>query len=138
MILFCEYDTLLSIYSISFFRPSGARPLTEGLVPFIDQHRAVLGVEPICKQLPIAPSTYYEHKARASDPARVPARVKWDRAPCTEIQRVWDENYQVYGDRKVWRQLQREGHDVARCTVERLMRRLEGSEAGWQALDDGV
>ena len=94
-------------------------------MPFIDQHRAVLGVEPICKQLPIAPSTYYERKARASDPARVPARVKRDRALCREIQRVWDENYQVYGARKVWRQLQREGLDVARCTVERLMRWLE-------------
>ena len=107
------------------FRPSGARPLTEELVSFIDQHLAAPGVEPICKQLPIAPSTYYEYKARASDPARAPARVKRDRALCREIQRVWDENYQVYGARKVWRQLKREGHDVARCTVERLMRRLE-------------
>ena len=94
-------------------------------MPFIDQHRAVLGVEPICKQLPIAPSTYYEHKARASDPARVPARVKRDRALSQAVYRVWNENYQVYGARKVWRQLQREGHDVARCTVERLMKRLE-------------
>ena len=94
-------------------------------MPFIDQHRAVLGVEPICKQLPIAPSTYYEHKARASDPARVPARVKRDRALCVEIQRVWEDNFQVYGARKVWCQLKREGRDVARCTVERLMRQLE-------------
>ena len=92
---------------------------------FIDQHRAAPGVEPICKQLPIAPSTYYEHKARASDPARVPARVKRDRALSQAVYRVWDENYQVYGARKVWRQLQREGHEVARCTVERLMRWLE-------------
>ena len=75
--------------------------------------------------MPITPSTYYEHKARAADPARVPARVKQDRALCREIQRVWNENYQVYGARKVWRQLQREGHDAARCTVERLMRWLE-------------
>ena len=75
--------------------------------------------------MPIAPSTYYEHKPGTSDPARVPARVKQDRALCREIQRVWDENYQVYGARKVWRQLQREGLDVARCTVERLIKQLE-------------
>ena len=94
-------------------------------MPFIDQHRAVLGVEPICKQLPIAPSTYYERKARDADPARVPARVKRDRALSQAVYRVWDENYQVYGARKVWHQLKREGQKVARCTVERLMRQLE-------------
>ena len=61
--------------------------------------------------MPIAPSTYYEHKARDADPARVPARVKRDRALSQAVYRVWDENYQVYGARKVWRQLQREGHE---------------------------
>ena len=95
------------------------------MVAFIDQYREALGVEPICKQLPVAPSTYYEHKARAADPGRLPARAKRDRALCGEIRRVWEENFQVYGARKVWRQLWREGHDVARCTVERLMRQLE-------------
>ena len=92
---------------------------------FIDEHREGLGVEPICKQLPIAPSTYYEHKAREADPGRLPAREQRDQALCVEIRRVWEENFQVYGARKVWRQLQREGHDVARCTVERLMKQLE-------------
>ena len=95
------------------------------MVAFIDQHREGLGVEPICKQLPIAPSTYYEHKARAADPGRLPARVKRDRTLSPEVYRVWKENYQVYGARKVWRQLKREGQEVARCTVERLMRQLE-------------
>ena len=95
------------------------------MVAFIDEHREGLGVEPICKQLPIAPSTYYEYKAREADPGRLPVRAKRDRALCVEIRRVWEENFQVYGARKVWRQLQREGHDVARCTVERLMRQLE-------------
>ena len=92
---------------------------------FIDTHRADQGIEPICKQLPVAPSTYYEHKTRAADPGRLPARVKRDRALCGEIRRVWEENFQVYGPRKVWRQLKREGHAVARCTVERLMRQLD-------------
>ena len=95
------------------------------MVAFIDQYREDLGVEPICKQLPAAPSTYYEHKVREADPGRLPAREKRDRALCVEIRRVWEENFQVYGARKVWRQLQREGHAVARCTVERLMKQLE-------------
>jgi len=91
---------------------------------FIDAHRDVFGVEPICNVLPIAPSTYYEYAARRSDPTKVPARVRRDAELCEDIQRVWDENRQVYGARKVWRQLQRESIGVARCTVERLMRRL--------------
>ena len=95
------------------------------MMAFIDQHRDTLGVEPMCKHLPIAQSTYYEHKARAADPERLPARVKRDRALSEDVYRVWNENYQLYGARKVWRQLKREGHDVARCTVERLMRQLE-------------
>ena len=95
------------------------------MVSFIDTHRAEQGVEPICQQLPVAPSTYYEHKARAADPGRLPPRAKRDRALCGEIRRVWEEHFGVYGARKVWRQLRREGHAVARCTVERLMRQLE-------------
>ena len=91
---------------------------------FIDDHREAYGVEPICKVLPIAPSTYYEHAARKADPERRPARLRRDEALCTQVQRVWSENFAVYGVRKVWRQLRREGFDVARCTVERLMRRL--------------
>ena len=94
------------------------------MIAFIDAHRAEYGVESICEQLPIAPSTYYEHKAREIDPARIPPRVRRDRELKVDIQRVWDENFQVYGVRKVWRQLSREEIAAARCTVERLMRQL--------------
>ena len=91
---------------------------------FIDAHRDQYGVEPICAQLPIAPSTYYAHKARQSDPTRLPPRAQRDAELCMSIRRVWEENFRAYGVRKVWRQLRREGLAVARCTVERLMRRL--------------
>jgi len=91
---------------------------------FIDQHRETYGVEPICAMLPIAPSTYYEQKARQADPSRLPERVRRDAVLCEEIERVWDENRRVYGVRKIWRQLRRENVEVARCTVERLMRQL--------------
>ena len=94
------------------------------MTAFIDQYRSAYGVEPICEVLPIAPATYYEHDARRRDPERLPARAKRDAALMPEIQRVFDENFRVYGYRKVWRQMLREGHDVARCTVERLMRKL--------------
>ena len=94
------------------------------MTSFIHDHRGFYGVEPICAVLPIAPSTYYEHQARQSDPSRLPARVRRDGMLCVEIKRVWEENHSVYGARKVWRQLKREGIDVARCTVERLMRKL--------------
>jgi putative transposase len=94
------------------------------MVSFIDQHRSEYGVEPICAQLPIAPATYYEHKAREADPERLPPRGRRDVEISQEIQRVWDENFQVYGARKIWRQLCREGVTVARCSVERLMRFL--------------
>lgn len=91
---------------------------------FIDAHREDYGVEPICKVLPIAPSTYYLHVARRTDPQRQSARVQRDERLSGQIRRVWEANRQVYGARKVWRQLGREGVAVARCTVERLMRRL--------------
>jgi putative transposase len=94
------------------------------MVALIDAHREEYGVEPICAQLPMAPSTYYEHKARQADPARAPARARRDRELESQIQRVWDENFQVYGVRKTWRELNREDIAVARCTVARLMRRL--------------
>ena len=94
------------------------------MVTFIDAHREEYGVEPICAQLPMAPSSYYEHKARQADPSRAPARVRRDRELESQIQRVWDENFQVYGVRKAWRQLNREDIAVARCTVARLMARL--------------
>jgi putative transposase len=94
------------------------------MIAFIDDHRAAYGVEPICKVLPIAPSTYHEHAARRADPAKLSARAKRDVALRAEIRRVFAANFEVYGVRKVWRQLQREGSDVARCTVERLMRSM--------------
>jgi putative transposase len=94
------------------------------MIAFIDAHRDAYGVESICAQLPIAPSTYYEHKSRQIDPSRVPERVRRDGALRGSIRRVWDDNLQVYGARKVWRQLNREQMPVARCTVERLMRSL--------------
>jgi len=91
------------------------------MVSFIDAHRCEYGVEPICGVLPIAPSTYYEHKAREADPSRLPPRERRDAVLREEVGRVWEENRCVYGVRKVWRQLKREGVVVARCTVERLM-----------------
>jgi transposase InsO family protein len=95
------------------------------MVGFIDDNKAAYGVEPICRVLPIAPSTYHEHGAKRRDPQRRCARAKRDDVLCAEIQRVEDEAYGgVYGAQKVWRQLRREGKRVARCTVERLMRRL--------------
>jgi len=94
------------------------------MIGFIDDHRGAYGVEPICKLLPIAPSTYHAHAARRSDPARLPARARRDVVLATDIQRVFDANFGVYGVRKVWRQLGREGKKVARCTVARLMRRM--------------
>jgi transposase InsO family protein len=94
------------------------------MVAFIDAHRADYGVEPICAELPIAPSTYYEAKARERDPTRLPARARRDLALVPEIERVWHENFDVYGVRKTWKQLNREAIPVARCTVGRLMRRL--------------
>ena len=92
------------------------------MIAFIDDHRGAYGVEPICRMLPIAPSTYHAHAARRADPARLPARARRDVALKPEVRRVFEENFGVYGVRKVWRQLKREGHDVARCTVARLMR----------------
>ena len=92
------------------------------MVSFIDSQRQQHGVEPMCKVLPIAPSTYYEHRARQSDPERLPERAKRDVHMRPEIQRVWDANFQVYGAHKVLLQLNREEIPVARCTVERLMR----------------
>ncbi len=102
------------------------------MLAFIDAYREHYGVEPICRELPIAPSTYYEHKARESDPSRLPARVQRDRELSGSIRRVWEENFRAYGPRKVWRQLHREGIRTARCTVERRMRRegLQGVVRG--------
>jgi transposase InsO family protein len=94
------------------------------MIAFIDDHREVHGVEPICKVLPIAPSTYHAHVAKRANPEKLSARARRDMALKQEIARVFAENFEVYGVRKVWRQLQRDNIDVARCTVERLMHSL--------------
>jgi putative transposase len=94
------------------------------MIAFIDDHRGAYGVEPICKELPIAPSSYHAHAARRADPSKAPPRVRRDAALRGEIRRVWEENFRVYGVRKVWRQLGREGISVARCTIARLMRQM--------------
>ena len=92
------------------------------MISFIEKHREEYGVEPICEVLPIAPSTFYEHVARTNSPELRPAREKRDEGLAVEVRRVWNENFSVYGAKKVWRQLRREGKEVARCTVERLMK----------------
>ena len=125
----------------AFFCPGGARPPTEVLISFIDEHRAEYGVEPVCKQLPIAPSTYYEEKARETDPDRLPERTKQDQQLQIDIKRIWEDNFRVYGARKVWRQMNREKIEVARCTVERLMNQLgiQGVTRGrkcWTTISD--
>jgi putative transposase len=94
------------------------------MIAFIDDHREVHGVEPICRMLPIAPSTYHARVAQRADPAKVSPRARQDLVLMEQIRRVHEANFGVYGARKVWRQLGRDGVAVARCTVERLMRRM--------------
>ena len=102
------------------------------MVRFIDDHRDTYGVEPICAQLPIAPSTYFLHKAHQRDPDRRSKRRRQDDDRREEIRRVWTEHQEVYGPKKVWKQLRREDHPIARCTVVRLMR-----EMGWRGVGRG-
>jgi transposase InsO family protein len=94
------------------------------MTSFIDEHRSDYGVEPICRVLPIAPSTYHERAAQRRDPSRLSARARRDLALKAEVRRVLDANFRVSGVRKVWRQMQREGFAIARCTVARLMREM--------------
>ena len=94
------------------------------MIAFIDDHRATYGVEPICRVLPIAPSTYFERVAQRRDLMRLSARAQRDQALKPEVARVFAENFGVYGVRKVWRQMMREGFPVARCAIERLMREM--------------
>ena len=102
------------------------------MIAFIDDQRDAHGVEPICKVLPIAPSTYFDHVAKRANPEKLSVRAKRDAILQPEINRVFRENFRVYGVRKVWRQMKRERFDVARCTVARLMRMmgLEGAIRG--------
>jgi putative transposase len=104
----------------------------EAMIAFIDEHRGVYGVEPIGKVLPIAPSTYHAHVARRADAGKLSPRAKRDEVLKSEIRRVFEENFRVYGVRKLWRQLGREGIAVARCTVARLMKAmgLQGAVRG--------
>ena len=92
------------------------------MVRFLADHRNQYGIEPMCAVVPIAPSTYFRQRARQADPTRRSRRARRDDELRIAIQRVWDANFQVYGPRKVWRALRREGLQVARCTVVRLMR----------------
>lgn len=94
------------------------------MITFIDDHRKAYGVEPICRVLPIAPSTYHQRQAQRRDPARLSARARRDLELKPQIARVFAENFAVYGVRKVWRQMLREEISLARCTVERLMRQM--------------
>jgi putative transposase len=94
------------------------------MIEFVDRHRESVGVEPLCRALQIAPSTYYERKTQRVNPDRRSLRRRRDDELCGDIRRVWDSNFGVYGARKVWRQLRREGSTAARCTVERLMRSM--------------
>ncbi|OLI67246.1 transposase, partial [Xanthomonas oryzae pv. oryzae] len=88
---------------------------------FIDDHRDVHGVEPICKVLPIAPSTYYAHAAQRSDPELRSARAKTDEALLHELRRAWDENFQVYGVRQLWRQMRRTRVSLSSCALQRWL-----------------
>jgi putative transposase len=102
------------------------------MVEFIDNYRRDYGVEPICEVLPIAPSTYYAHRQRATDPAKRSARARRDEVLRDRIRTTWTENFEVYGVRKMWKALKRGGEPVARCTIERLMRQmgLQGAVRG--------
>ncbi|MEO0387030.1 MAG: IS3 family transposase [Pseudomonadota bacterium] len=109
----------------AYFCDGGARPPVQVMVDFIEAHRGAHGVEPICAVLPIAPSTFYDHLQKRADPARRSDRARRDEALRPEIRRVFEENWCVYGVRKVWHQLRREGFSVARCTVARLMKDMD-------------
>ena len=108
----------------AYFAQGGARPPIQEMIRFIDDHRDDHGVEPICRVLPIAPATFYDNMAKQADPSRLSDRAKRDEQLKPEIERVFEENLNVYGVRKVWHQMRREGFDIARCTVARLMKDL--------------
>ena len=120
LVLECELDHKSRSAAVQ----GGARPQTQLMVDFIDQHADEYGVEPICKQLPIAPSTYHRHKRLIEHPEQRSNRAQKNESLELEIKRVWSESYGNYGVRKVWLQLGRESISAARCTVARLMKRL--------------
>lgn len=94
------------------------------MIDFIEDSRETFGVEPICKALQFAPSTYYDRRAILRDPERASRRAKSDAAMSLRIDGAWEDNRKLYGARKIWHVLRRDGQAVARCTVERLMRAL--------------
>ncbi|WP_189389289.1 IS3 family transposase [Buttiauxella sp. B2] len=108
----------------AYFCEGGVRPSVEKIMPLLDTLSGSHGVGPVCHELNIAPSTYYRHREYRQHPEKRSQRDRRDEQLKPEIQRVYDENYSVYGIRKVWRQLQREGFSVARCTVARLMKSM--------------
>ncbi|WP_156440738.1 MULTISPECIES: IS3 family transposase [unclassified Blastomonas] len=108
----------------AYFCAGGARPPRQMVMSFIDSHREELGIEPICRELAIAPSSYHEHAARLADPAKRSARARRDDEIKQQIKRVHDDSSGLYGTRKVWHQMRREGATVAKCTIERLMRAM--------------
>ncbi|WP_420645897.1 IS3 family transposase [Yoonia vestfoldensis] len=108
----------------AYFGSGGARPPVSQMIVFIDDHRRVHGVEPICRVLGIAPSTYYALKAVERDPDLASDRAKQDQLDMAAIKEAFDGSRGRYGARKVWHQLRRSGHDIARCTVERLMKAM--------------
>ncbi|WHC43227.1 IS3 family transposase (plasmid) [Escherichia coli] len=105
----------------AYFGEGGVRPPLEKVMALLDKLREQYGVRPVCSELHIAPSTYYHCQQQRHHPDKRSAHAQRDDWLKREIQRVYDENHQVYGVRKVWRQLLREGIRVARCTVARLM-----------------
>ncbi|HHD2898655.1 TPA: IS3 family transposase [Klebsiella quasipneumoniae subsp. similipneumoniae] len=108
----------------AYFGEGGVRPPVEKITPLVDTLRNEHGVGPVCHELDIAPSTYYRHQQHSRHPDRRSQREQRDELLKVEIQRVYDENHSVYGTRKVWRQLLRDGISVARCTVARLMKAM--------------
>jgi hypothetical protein len=96
------------------------------VMSLVDSHRQELGIEPICRELALAPSSYHEHAVRLADPGKRSLRARRDDDIKEQIKRVHDDNSGLYGTRKVWRQMRREGIKVAKCTVERLMRHGTG------------
>jgi putative transposase len=108
------------------------------MIAFINDNRGVHGVEPICKVLPIAPSTYHERVRQRRDPSRLSARTRRDLALKPEVQRVFDANFGVYGVRKVWRQMRRDGFDIARCTVGWRVSRTAHASFVLDALEQAI
>src|SRR3546814_8553915 len=107
---------------VGIFCAGGARPPRQMVMSFIDSHREELGIEPICRELAIAPSSYHEHAARLADPAERSARARRDDEIKLQIKRVQDDSSGLYGTRKVWNQMRREGATVTKSTNEQIGR----------------